>query len=130
MYIYNFKKTSSKFFLIPAAFLLLLSYEIMSGNGSHSAGFVTLIFISFILVVLWVVSMRFYKKCPNCKKWGTMNTTNKELVDKEQTLVSSFDSKNKGYVNHSATMYQYRIHRKCKNCGYSDYVESDEIKKN
>lgn len=67
-----------------------------------------------------------------------MRTYNRECVDeKPTTIVEKRSKKNsKGEiistweVDVPATKYYYRIHRKCKHCGYKDYLSSSKTVKN
>lgn len=133
MYLFSYKKTTGLVCLIPSAYFLYFAYEgLFKSNDytlSRSDGIIFLI-ISIIPIILWILALKYRNKCPNCKKLGAMKTTNKELIGKEQTFVSVYDRQSNGYADHSATMYQYHIHRKCEKCGYTDYLECDEIKKN
>ncbi len=123
MYIFNFKKKVS-IALSIIAFIIIIAVESKElGNLYIKGGLILLI------ILLWVVVFRYYDRCPHCKKWGTMKTTNKELVDNEQTAIGTY-SKEHGYNERAATMYMYHIHRKCKHCGYTDYIEDDVIKRN
>jgi hypothetical protein len=94
--------------------------------------------ILFCVIFIMITSYRFKRRCDNCKKWNAMRIFNRECVDQKQsTIVEKRSMKNrKGEVIRSwevdipATTYYYRIHRKCKHCGYKDYLSTSITVKN
>ena len=90
------------------------------------------------IIFLWITQYRYKRKCDSCKKWNAMRKTSKECVDEKPTgITEERKMKNsKGEVIRTweesvpATVYYYRTHRKCKHCGYRDYLTSSETAKN
>ena len=94
--------------------------------------------ILICVIFIMITSYRYKRRCDNCKKWNAMRIFNRECIDQKQsTLVEKRSMKNrKGEVIRSwevdipATTYYYRIHRKCKHCGYEDYLSTSKTVKN
>jgi len=94
--------------------------------------------IVFGVLFIWIIIHRFNRKCDKCKKWNAMKKTGTECVDeKPTTIVEKRERKNRNgqvisswEVDVPATIYYYRTHRKCKHCGYRDYLTSSETAKN
>jgi len=90
------------------------------------------------LIFILITRYRYKRKCDSCKKWNAMRKTRKECVDEKPTvIIEERKMKNsKGEVIRTwedsvpATIYYYRTHRKCKHCGYKDYLTSSETVKN
>ncbi|MDR2720678.1 MAG: hypothetical protein LBB15_00095 [Puniceicoccales bacterium] len=89
-------------------------------------------------IFLLITRYRYKRKCDGCKKWNAMRKTQREYIgEKPTTIVEERTKKNsKGEVISSwevdvpATIYYYHTHRKCKHCGYRDYLSSSETRKN
>lgn len=90
------------------------------------------------IIFLCITSYRYRRKCDGCKKWNAMKKVRQECIDeKPTTIVEKRTRKNsKGEVISTwevdvpATIYYYRTHRKCKRCGYRDYLSSSKTRKN
>ena len=76
-------------------------------------------------ITLWIIWNRFSKRCKKCKKWGSMEVFKKELIEQRASTVKDSDG-----VYLPATTYIFHIHRRCKACGYEDYLRSKKKEKN
>lgn len=130
MYIFNYKK---KIGIISICLIILstffLVFAIQSGLWSMIYFFISAI---IFCIIMWIMALGYYSKCPHCYRWFAMKKINKELTDTWQTSVtkSQYKNGNEVYYNVPATMYLYNIHRKCKHCGNTDFLPCDEIMKN
>lgn len=87
------------------------------------------------VIFIWITIIRYNKKCDKCKRWNSMKVYWREKVDEKQSHIRKSDTvtdvkgnKHTNYYSVPATIYYYHIHRKCKNCGYRDYVKkSDKV---
>lgn len=83
-----------------------------------------------VLLILWIIISRYKRRCPNCGTLGAMKTFHHEVVDRiPTTKITTVQRNNRSYdIKADAPKYVYRHHRKCRNCGYQDYYETEEIK--
>lgn len=81
------------------------------------------------LVIAWILADRYNNRCPQCGKWGVMKHTREELVDQEPTTKSKHVTRNGvSYdIEVPATQFTYHFHRKCKECGFEDYVVREKV---
>lgn len=89
-------------------------------------------------ITLWGICYRYSTRCDKCKKWGAMQVIGRETVDKQaSSITKTLNRKNsRGEVIGQqevvvpATVYTYHVHRRCKKCGYKDYLVETRKKEN
>lgn len=95
-------------------------------------------FLIIIIIPLLIIRYRYKRKCDGCKKWNAMKKIRTECVDQKPSVIVNIlkDRNSKNEVIRTreehipATVYYYRTHRKCKYCGFKDYLSSSEKKAN
>lgn len=83
-----------------------------------------------VLIILWIIVSKYKRRCPKCGTLGAMKTTCHEVAERiPTTKITTVQRNNRSYdIKADATKYIYHHHRKCQNCGYQDYIETEEIK--
>jgi len=100
----------------------------------------TIIFlVLYGIMCIWIVIYRYKRICGNCSKWNAMKKVGGwKVYDEKRTVIKETREKKdaKGKIIQTwevgvpATTYYYRHLRKCKHCGYEDYIFSKETRKN
>lgn len=109
-----------------------------TSQESTESNHILLWIIIILLIPLLIVRYMYKRKCNRCEKWNSMRIINRECVDEKPTTIvetrTKKNSKNEVIssweVDVPATVYYYHTHRKCKHCGYKDYLTSSKTLKN
>ena len=95
--------------------LFLLGYGIGSVISQDYKMAILWTILLILITILWVFFHNKDRKCPQCEKYGAMENTKKEIIERTPTTTGQYDR--------PATLYTFHIHRKCKYCGYEDFFE-------
>ncbi|GJH40806.1 hypothetical protein RCZ04_13560 [Capnocytophaga sp. HP1101] len=108
---------------------------------SKGAGWVLIKWIGIILgtiILLFIISDRYSKKCRSCGKWNAMVRYHTKIVGRRRTVITEIRKTRNGEgkvirtqeVDVPATVTDYEVHRRCKYCGHKDVITETETKKN
>lgn len=91
-----------------------------------------------LFILLSSLASGYGSRCSHCKKWWAMKKIGKTLINEKASWVKKeFKVKNsRGEVIQThegavpATIYTYRIDRRCKHCGHQDYIIKEKKREN
>ncbi len=114
-------------------YLQLESQDTINKIDKNSLDSIWIWMILATIIFIWITAVRYSKRCKSCSRWNAMRVDRKELVDekpsnirKSDTITDAKGNKHINYYSVPATIYYYHVHRKCKHCGYRDYINESK----
>ena len=117
---------------------ILIGVYLYKNGLAYNAGVEWLVIIFILSTLIWYLMRIWAARCGKCKRLGAMKVYGRELVDEKASTITETRKKtnargeviSKREVDVPATVRTYHIHRRCKKCGYEDYLVKESKTKN